>query len=411
MRSLQTALFALFISLILSACGESSTESTETASNPQGETIVSNDGETAGNTNDSGTPADDGSQDDSGSGSSEETTEPTPTPVAPPVSNVTNPTPTPTPTPTPAPSTGSDSGGSTETPVEESAPVAEDVTPPATDESVTRGAPVLLSASVSSDNVLLSWSNANSDPDGGYDVWIDEQDMGTDRTISSSATIAGLDLAVRHCFKIESRYVEASEFYVSNEMCTEAQTAANEAPTISGTPQSSIDVGSAYSFTPTANDADGDDLSFSVANLPSWARFNTTTGAVTGTPAAQDVGDYNNIRITVSDGTDDVTLSAFSIRVNTVEVAATTGSMSLRWRAPSTRIDGTPLNLGDIDGYTIYVGTSQSNLQMYVDVNRGDISSYTIEDIELGNYYVAISAYDVSGRASDLSNIVMKRVN
>ncbi|MET0088689.1 MAG: putative Ig domain-containing protein [Candidatus Thiodiazotropha sp.] len=195
-------------------------------------------------------------------------------------------------------------------------------------------------------------------------------------------------------------------------MCTDAQAAANEAPTISGSPQTSIDAGTAYSFVPTANDADGDDLSFSVTNLPFWASFNTNTGALTGTPAVQDVGDYNNIRITVSDGTDDVTLAAFSIRVNTVEVAAaTTGSMSLRWTAPSTRIDGTPLNLADIDGYTIYVGTSQSNLQMYVDVNRGDISSYTIDDIELGNYYVAISAYDVSGRASGLSNIVAKSVN
>ncbi|MET0027654.1 MAG: putative Ig domain-containing protein [Candidatus Thiodiazotropha sp.] len=404
MRSLQTILIALFISLMLSACGGgSSTESTETASNPQDETIVSNDGETAGNTNDTGTPADNGSQDNSGSGSTEETTDPTPTPVAPPVSSVTN--------PTPAPSTGSDTSGSTETPVEEAAPVTEEEAAPVVEETVTRGAPVLLTANISGEDVLLSWNNDNSDPDGGYDVWIDELDMGTDRTAATSATITGLDLGVRHCFKIESRYVEASEFYVSNEMCTEAQAAANEAPTISGTPETSVDVGSAYSFTPSADDADGDDLSFSVANLPFWASFNTNTGALTGTPAAQDVGDYNNIRITVTDGTDDVTLAAFSIRVNTVEVAAATGSMSLRWTAPSTRIDGTPLSLADIDGYTIYVGTSQSNLQMYVDVNRGDISSYTIDDIELGNYYVAISAYDLSGRASELSNVVMKSVN
>ncbi|MET0066066.1 MAG: putative Ig domain-containing protein [Candidatus Thiodiazotropha sp.] len=405
MRSLQTILFALFISLVLSACqGSSSSESTETASNPDQETIVSNDGETTGDTNDSGAPADSGSQDNSGNGSTEETTDPTPTPVAPPASNETT---TPTPAPTPAPSTGTD----TQAPVEESTPVTEEESAPVTEETVARGAPELVSATISGEDVLLSWINANSDPDGGYDVWIDDLDMGTDRTVSTSSVITGLDLSVRHCFKIESRYVEASEFYVSNEMCTEAQAGTNAAPTISGSPSTNVDVGTAYSFTPAANDEDGDDLSFSVVNLPSWASFNSTTGAVSGTPGAQDVGDYNNIRISVSDGSDEASLAAFSITVNTVEVAATTGSMALRWSAPSTRTDGTPLSLSDIDGYSIYVGTTQSNLQMHVDVNAGDITSYTIDNLALGTYYVAISAYDQSGRASALSNVVTKSVN
>ncbi len=414
MRSLQTILFALFISLVLSACQSSDTESTETASSPQDETVVSDDSGTASDTSDDGNTADSGSQDDSGGGSAEDTPEPTPTPVAPPASQESEPTPAPAPT-TPVTPVEEQPAPVTEDPApvteEEPAPVAEEEPAPAVEDQVSRGAPRLTSASVSGDNVQLNWSNANSDPDGGYDVWIDEQDTGADRTVSTSAVITGLDLSVRHCFKVESRYVEASEFYVSNEMCTEAQAAANQAPTISGTPATRVDAGTAYSFTPTANDADGDDLSYRVANLPSWASFNSTTGALRGTPDSQDVGTYNNIRITVSDGTDEATLAAFTITVNTVEVAATTGSISLRWTAPRTRTDGAPLSLSDIDGYSIYLGTSRNNLQMYVDVAQGDAVRYTINDIELGDYYVAISAYDMNGRSSALSNIVMKSAN
>ena len=51
--------------------------------------------------------------------------------------------------------------------------------------------------------------------------------------------------------------------------------AANRAPAISGTPPTSVTAGQAYSFQPTASDADGDTLAFSITGRPSWASFNT----------------------------------------------------------------------------------------------------------------------------------------
>ena len=44
-------------------------------------------------------------------------------------------------------------------------------------------------------------------------------------------------------------------------------------------------------------DADNDPLTYSIANLPSWATFSTSTGRLTGTPAASNVGTYANIMI------------------------------------------------------------------------------------------------------------------
>ncbi|PLX69722.1 MAG: hypothetical protein C0603_01960 [Denitrovibrio sp.] len=89
----------------------------------------------------------------------------------------------------------------------------------------------------------------------------------------------------------------------------------NSPPTISGTPTAGIVYGNAYSFTPTSNDADGDGLTFSIANNPSWATLNPGTGALTGTPTAAESGYYPNIVISVTDGTDTTDLTAFSIGV------------------------------------------------------------------------------------------------
>src|SRR4029453_16443121 len=85
--------------------------------------------------------------------------------------------------------------------------------------------------------------------------------------------------------------------------------AANRVPTISGTPQGSVKAGSAYAFRPTAADADGDTLTFSITNKPAWAAFNTTTGQLSGTPASASAGTYSNIAIKVSDGKASVALA------------------------------------------------------------------------------------------------------
>lgn len=90
----------------------------------------------------------------------------------------------------------------------------------------------------------------------------------------------------------------------------------NLAPVISGTPPTSATVASAYSFTPTASDPDGDTLTFSATNVPSWASFNTATGQLSGTPASGDIGTNSGIVITASDGEFSDSLPAFSITVS-----------------------------------------------------------------------------------------------
>ncbi len=90
----------------------------------------------------------------------------------------------------------------------------------------------------------------------------------------------------------------------------------NDPAQISGTPANIAPEDSHYSFIPIASDIDiGDRLRFSIENRPRWAGFDTLTGALSGTPVNDDVGNYNNIVIGVSDGTQTVFLPPFDITV------------------------------------------------------------------------------------------------
>ncbi|WP_165569656.1 hypothetical protein [Corallincola luteus] len=57
-----------------------------------------------------------------------------------------------------------------------------------------------------------------------------------------------------------------------------SSTPVNQAPTISGSPITTIDEGSSYSFLPTAADAESSPLTFSITGMPAWAVFDEQTG-------------------------------------------------------------------------------------------------------------------------------------
>jgi len=100
----------------------------------------------------------------------------------------------------------------------------------------------------------------------------------------------------------------------------------NHAPVISGSPATTVAKGTAYRFSPTVTDSDaGDSKRFSITNKPTWALFNTASGALTGTPAGNDIGKTSGIVISVRDsGNKSASLSAFNIEVtstNTLPVA------------------------------------------------------------------------------------------
>jgi hypothetical protein len=87
------------------------------------------------------------------------------------------------------------------------------------------------------------------------------------------------------------------------------------APRISGTPAASVVVGQVYRFKPTASDADGNPLTFSIAKKPDWASFSSKTGELVGTPFSNHTRTYSGVVISVRDGTSTVSLPAWSLVV------------------------------------------------------------------------------------------------
>ena len=178
----------------------------------------------------------------------------------------------------------------------------------------------------------------------------------------------------------------------------------NRAPTITGAPLTSVSVGTAYSFLPSASDADGNTLTFSVQNMPTWATFDTSTGRLSGTPGAGDVGTTAGIIITVSDGTASASLSAFSLNV----VAVGTGTADVSWTPPLTNTDGSVLT--DLAGYRVAYGQSSNSLDHSVSVSGAGLTTYTVSSLTSGQWFFAVYAVNAQGFESDISNIASKTI-
>jgi hypothetical protein len=175
--------------------------------------------------------------------------------------------------------------------------------------------------------------------------------------------------------------------------------------TISGSPTETVIAGQAYSFEPTTtNPADGT-LGYSISNKPAWATFNTVTGALTGTPGVADVGTDSNITISVSNGSASTSLAAFSINV-TQPVAS--NSASLSWAPPTQNTDGSALT--DLAGYTVYYGTSSTDMTQTIELTNPSLTSYVVNDLPSGTYYFSIVAYSSDGTQSAQSNLGSKTI-
>jgi hypothetical protein len=183
-------------------------------------------------------------------------------------------------------------------------------------------------------------------------------------------------------------------------------TGANTAPTITGSPSTTAVVGQAYSFQPTATDADGDTLTFSVAGLPGWASFNQGTGRITGTPTAADVATFSNIRVTVSDGRGGSAATAmFNITVASVGNA----SVSLSWTPPTENEDGS--QLADLAGYEVLFGRDANALDQSRQITNPSINTFVVDNLSAGTWFFAVRSINRSGVSSQVSNVASKIIS
>src|SRR5690606_37271822 len=107
-----------------------------------------------------------------------------------------------------------------------------------------------------------------------------------------------------------------------------ATPAPNTAPVVRGAPAAALSTGQAWSFTPSATDADVPALTWSLAVNPADATFSNAPRQLSWTPGA--TGTWNVIFVTATDSRGAATsLPAFSLRVCGPQHVA--GTASLRW--------------------------------------------------------------------------------
>lgn len=173
---------------------------------------------------------------------------------------------------------------------------------------------------------------------------------------------------------------------------------------IQGVPPAGVNYGSPYSFTPTVLAPAGAALAFSIQNKPAWAAFNSSNGALSGTPAAGDVGTDANIVISVSDGTASASLTAFSISVNEFS----NGAATLDW-TPVTETT-TDTTLTGLAGYIVYYGTSADNLNQQVKLANPGQTTYMMTNLAAATWYFAVAAYTSDGVVGQRSNVGEKTI-
>jgi hypothetical protein len=177
-------------------------------------------------------------------------------------------------------------------------------------------------------------------------------------------------------------------------------------PTLGGTPSTAVTAGSAYNFQPSGFDPEGQPLVYSIANRPSWAVFSTTTGALTGTPTAGNIGSHAGIVISVSDGRQSTALPAFAISVTAVpnalpRIAGTPGlsveaATAYRFAPTASDPDGQPLTFS-IQNAPAWATFSPATGTLAGTPTRAQVDTYRniVISVSDGSASVALPAFSI----------------
>ena len=161
----------------------------------------------------------------------------------------------------------------------------------------------------------------------------------------------------------------------------------NNVPVITSTAPTSGTTDVLYTYTVTATDQDGDNLTYSAPTLPSWLTFNATTHVLSGIPATANVGTHNVV-LSVTDGKDAVQQS-FTINVVANAVTDLTGSLARIYPVPAH--DYVTMEFADrLDKADLQVLSLSGELLKKIDISN--LSSYKLDvsDLKPANYLYRI---------------------
>ena len=175
---------------------------------------------------------------------------------------------------------------------------------------------------------------------------------------------------------------------------------------IAGTPPEAVTADTLYLFTPSVESSGESQPTFAIDGLPHWAGFNEINGELYGAPAEQDIGFYDAITISATDGVVETSLPTFSIEV--VAPGAALGAVTLSWMPPTENADGS--YLADLAGYWIYWGNNPGTYTQWMRIDSPGLTTVVIESLVPGTYEFAMTSFNANGVESSLSNAVTRFV-
>ena len=184
----------------------------------------------------------------------------------------------------------------------------------------------------------------------------------------------------------------------------------NYTPEVSSTAITSATEDSAYSYTLTASDLDGDAITFAAPTLPSWLTFNATTGVLSGTPTNDNVGEHSVV-LTASDGDGATDAQAFTITVaNVNDDPSITSTASTEVNEDSAY--SYTFTASDIDADDLLT-LSATTLPAWLSFNStSGVLSGTPTNDNVGQHAVALTVSDTAGSSETQSfTITVANVN
>lgn len=85
----------------------------------------------------------------------------------------------------------------------------------------------------------------------------------------------------------------------------------------------------------------------------------------------------------------------------------------LSWSAPSTRVNGDGIKMGELDKYVIRYGQDKENLNQTIvvdDASSRASMSYTVDGLGTGSWFFTIQVQDTEGLVSEPSEVVSKQI-
>jgi hypothetical protein len=111
---------------------------------------------------------------------------------------------------------------------------------------------------------------------------------------------------------------------------------------------------------------------------------------------------------TTTSGTGTSSGTVASTSKTTTPVRTSNGVATLDWMPPTENSDGTALT--NLAGYTVYYGTSPTDLSQSVKVTNPGLSAYTLTGLASGTWYFAVTSYSADGVESTHSGTISTQI-